>query len=187
LCQKRKILKRLANYGQSLLNVEGNIFFAVLARRLTTYMTANDSVDRSVQEGGIPGFAGCIEHTSIISQLIGEAKVNRGDLTVAWLNFANAYGRIPHKLIEEALEHYHVPEHVQGMIRSYFSGFQLRFSVGDYTKSWQKLEKGIVTGCTVSVILFVMEMIIKAGGGKPEEQRLAQTSANHQVVDLWMT
>jgi len=74
----------------SLLNVEGKIFFAVLARRLTTYMTGNSYVDTSVQKGRIPGFSRCIEQTSITSQLIGEAKVTKGDLTVIWLNLANA-------------------------------------------------------------------------------------------------
>ncbi|CAC5377986.1 unnamed protein product [Mytilus coruscus] len=58
------------------LNVEGKIFFSIMARRMTSYMTDNNYVDTSVQKGGIPGFSGCIEHTSTISQLIQEAKVN---------------------------------------------------------------------------------------------------------------
>ena len=35
---------------------------------------------------------------------------------------------------------------------------KLRFTCGDFTTSWQNLEKGIVTGCTVSPILFIMGM-----------------------------
>ena len=87
----------------SLLNVEGKIF-SVLALRMTSYMTGNQYVDTAVQKGGIPGFSGCIEHVSIISQLIGEAKVNKQDLTVVWLDLVNAYGTIPHSLIETALK-----------------------------------------------------------------------------------
>ncbi|XP_033747101.1 uncharacterized protein LOC117332324 [Pecten maximus] len=148
----------------SLLSVEGKIFFAILARRMTTYMTSNEYIDSSVQKGGIPGFPGCIEHTSAITQLIREAKINYGDLTVVWLDLANAYGSVPHQLIFKALEHYHIPEHIQTIVRSYFSNIRLRFTVGEITTSWQALEKGIVTGCTISVILFVMGMnlIIKA-------------------------
>ena len=33
-----------------------------------------------------------------------------------------------------------------------------QFTVDDYTKSWQRVEKGIVTGCTISPIHFVMGM-----------------------------
>ena len=38
----------------------------------------------------------------------------------------------------------------------------------DYITSWQRLEKGIVTGCTISVILFVMAMNLMIEAGKRE-------------------
>lgn len=39
----------------------------------------------------------------------------------------------------------------------------MRFTCGDFTTSWQRLEKGIVTGCTISVILFAatMNLLVK--------------------------
>ncbi|XP_052218148.1 uncharacterized protein LOC127835750 [Dreissena polymorpha] len=80
----------------SLLNVEGKIFFAILARRLTSFMTA--------------------------------------------------------------LRHYHVGGHIQKIITSYLDGIKLRFTVGDQLTRWQRLEKGIVIGYTVSVVLFIMRM-----------------------------
>ena len=85
-------------------------------------------------------------------------------LTVVWLDLANAYGSIPHQLIQEALKHYHVPEQTRSLIRSYYSNIHLRCSCENYTTSWISLEKGIVTGCFISVILFVMGMnlILKA-------------------------
>ena len=36
----------------------------------------------------------------------------------------------------------------------------MRFSSGEVTSKWQCLEKGIMAGCTVSVILFVAATII---------------------------
>jgi hypothetical protein len=71
---------------------------------------------------------------------------------------ANAYGSIPHQLIYTALRHYHVDGHIQQIITSYLDGIRLRFTVGDQLTRWQKLDKGIVTGCTVSVVLFIMGM-----------------------------
>ena len=171
----------------SLLNVEGKIFFAVLARRLTTYLVANGYIDTSVQKGGIPGFSGCVEHTSTISQLIREAKENKGDLTVVWLDLANAYCTVPHKLIEEALQHYHITGKIQAIINNYLKGIHLHFSVQDYETSWLKLEKGIVTGCTISVLLFVMAMNLIIGGKRETRGHSpAQTSGNHPVEDSWM-
>ena len=54
----------------SLLNVEGKIFFAILARRFTSVLTANKYINTSIQKGCVPGFSCCVEHTSGITQLI---------------------------------------------------------------------------------------------------------------------
>ncbi|KAK0138094.1 hypothetical protein N1851_025636 [Merluccius polli] len=74
-----------------LLNVEGKIFFGILARRLTTFMLDNDYMDTSVQKGEVLGVPGYVEHTSIISKIIEDVKRNHGDLTVLWLDLTNAY------------------------------------------------------------------------------------------------
>ena len=94
-----------------------------------------------------------------------EAKAEKGDLTVVWLDLARS------KLIEKALRHYHVPEQVQILISQYFSGMKIRFSTGDITTAWQDLGKGIMTGCTVSPILFNMDMNIIMTGEERERER----------------
>lgn len=40
----------------SLLGVKGEIFFSVVANRMTKYMTENDYIDTSMQKRGQPGF-----------------------------------------------------------------------------------------------------------------------------------
>ena len=120
-----------------------------MSKRITEYLLANKYIDISVQKGGIPGSSGCLEHTSIISQLLREAKEDKGDLAVVWLDLANAYGSVPHALVEETLKRYHVPEPVRKMLRQYYAGLRFRFSVGNYTTSWHKVEKGIPAGCTI--------------------------------------
>ena len=83
----------------STLNIEGKIFWSVVSKRLTKYLLDNKYIDTSVQKGGISGFAGCLEHTAAMSQLIIEAKQNKSDLSVVWLDLAKAYPSIPHQLI----------------------------------------------------------------------------------------
>ncbi|CAC5385086.1 unnamed protein product [Mytilus coruscus] len=50
------------------------------------------------------------------------------------------------------------------MLQHYFDNFIMRFTVADYTTAWQRLEVGIVTGCTISVVLFsaAMNMLVKS-------------------------
>lgn len=86
----------------SLLSVKGKIFFSILSQRLTEL--ENSYINTSVQKGGIPGVSGCLEHTGVVTQLIREAREGKGDLTVLWLDLANVYGFIPHKLVELPLQ-----------------------------------------------------------------------------------
>ena len=82
---------------------------------------------------------------------------------MVWLDLANAYGAVPHDLIYKALDFFHVPARIKNLLRSYFSEVVMRFTTKDYTTSWQPLEVGIMMGCVISPLLFVMcmEMILR--------------------------
>jgi len=117
-----------------------------------------------MQKGGTPGMPGCLAHTGIISQWIREARDNNEDLVVLWLDLGNAYGSIKHKLEETALNRYYVPSKSTDFILDYYKTFSLRVTSGSVTLNWHHLEKVIITGCTISVILFAltMNMVAKA-------------------------
>ena len=133
---------------------------SIISNRITSYMLNNKYIDTSSQKGGIPGFSGCLKHNAMISEIIHHAKAKKKDLTMIWLDMANAYGSVPHQLIYTALSRYHVPQKIIDLIKNYFNQCKLRFNVNDFTTTWQNLEKGIMTGCTVSIILFIMSMNI---------------------------
>ena len=78
--------------------MQGKIFLAVVARRLTEFMINSKYVDMSVQKGGLPRVRGCIEHFGAMWEVIEDARLNRRDLNIVWPDFANAYGALPHLL-----------------------------------------------------------------------------------------
>ncbi|KAJ8011884.1 hypothetical protein DPEC_G00062920 [Dallia pectoralis] len=55
---------------------------------------------------------------------------------------------------------------VRDLIADYYSNFRMRTSSGAVTSGWHKIEIGIITGCTISVILFslAMNMLTKSAG-----------------------
>lgn len=164
----------------ALLNVEGKIFFSILAKRLTTYLISNGYIDTSCQKAGVPGFPGCVEHSAVIWEQIQRAKRERGDLHVVWLDLANAYGSVPHQLIEYALDFFYIPVCIRALVAKYFEDIKMCCTHQDFTTSWQQLEVGIAMGCSISPILFVaaFEVIlmgarVMVGGMKlPSGQRL---------------
>ena len=58
-------------------------------------------------------------------QLIREAREGKGDLVVLWLDLVNAYGYIPHKLVETALDD--VPGKIKDLILDYYQNINLGF------------------------------------------------------------
>jgi len=62
--------------------VEGKIFFAVIAARLTRYLLDNGYIDTSVQKGGVPGIPGCLEHSAMIWEAIQKAKASKIDIHI---------------------------------------------------------------------------------------------------------
>ncbi|VDI29061.1 Hypothetical predicted protein [Mytilus galloprovincialis] len=104
-------------------------------------------------------------------KIIREEKDSKGELAIVWLDLANAYGTLPHKLVELLLEIYHVPDGIRELIKEYFNHLQLRFTVGDYTTSWQRLKVERVTGCMISAILFSAVMNMTCEVSREEEQR----------------
>ncbi|GFO39304.1 reverse transcriptase [Plakobranchus ocellatus] len=116
----------------SLLNVEGKIFFSVMASRLTKYLTENGYINTSVQKGGIPGVSGCLEHATMIWEAIQRTKSEKLNLDVVWLDLKNAYGSVPREMIQLALRMYHVPEVIQVMLDDYFNVSQFTTSNGSW-------------------------------------------------------
>ena len=107
----------------SLLNTENKIFFVILAWRFSHFSVSIGYVDTSVQKGCVAGMPGCLENTVVLTQLLREASENKGDLVVLWLNLANAYGALLHKLVEEALRRHQIPNIISNLIRDYDNDF----------------------------------------------------------------
>lgn len=93
---------------------------------MADFFLKNGHIDTSVQKGGIPGVPGCLEHTGVVPQLLREARENKDNLVVLWLDLAQwAYGSMPHKLVLEMLERHHVPASMRDLIWDYYNEIQL--------------------------------------------------------------
>ena len=73
---------------------------------------------------------------------------------VIWLDLENAYGSVRHQLLEKAMEFFWFPEDIKNVISAYFKCTYVRFS--NNSTNWQKLNIGIVMGCVISPLLFIL-------------------------------
>ena len=120
-------------------------------------------VNTSIQKAGVPGFPGCIEHTTMLWDRFKSAKNNKTELHVIWLDLENAYGSVRHQQLEKTMEFFWIPEYIKNLISMYFKRTYVRFSNNKYSTKWHKLNIGIMIDCVISPLLFilVMEMILR--------------------------
>ena len=131
---KEKDASNIDQFRQiNLLNVEGKVFFSIVAKRMTTYLKQKNLIDTAVQKAGIPGFSGCLEHTSMIWHQIQSAKREGRDLHVLFLHLANAFGSAPHFLIWTAFNFFHIPNTITNLVRNYFQNLQFCIQTTEYT------------------------------------------------------
>ena len=99
--------------------------------------------------------SGVWEHTALMWSGLKDARKRQKSLVALWLDLANAYGSVPHKLIEFALRRYGVPPKYIKLLLSYYDGLWSRARTSSTCSSWIRYEVGIFAGCTVAVVLFL--------------------------------
>ena len=104
----------------ALSNCEGRIFFALLGKVMLRHMTKNSFFDRRVQKGFLPGVAGCLEHSALLSDALRDARSNQRSICISWLDLRNAFRSVRHSLLLFALQHYGFPDHFVSMVCSYY-------------------------------------------------------------------
>ena len=88
--------------------------------------------------------------------MIKETKHQQRNLSLCWIDLANAYGSVQHRLIYLALEHliYHFPATFIRFIRSMYSNLFVLFITNCWCTDPFPLQIGIFQGEPLSVMIF---------------------------------
>ncbi|CAG9581159.1 unnamed protein product [Danaus chrysippus] len=121
---------------------------------MTRFMLSNKYFRPNHQKGFLPGISGCLEHNTLLSESLKDARKSERQITVCWIDLENAFGSIQHELMLFALRWYNFPPLVRDMIASYYS--KLRFSIITKEGPSKSLSYnvGLFQGCCLSPITF---------------------------------
>ena len=82
------------------------------AERLTTYLTKNNFIDPTLQKAFLPGINGVIEHNIVMEEIVRDAKAKNHTLHTTMFDLEDAFGSVPHALIEDALSRHYLPQNI---------------------------------------------------------------------------
>ena len=77
----------------------GKTYHLLLAKRFTSYLTANHFIDSSLQKAFLLGINGCVERYITLDEIIKNAKTKKKTVRVTLFDLKDAFGSIPHALI----------------------------------------------------------------------------------------
>ena len=155
LIHKGGLLNEASNFRPvTMTNTDGKILLSIIASRALNYMKCNNYHDLSILKGFIENMAGCVEHTTMLAELLRNAKSSSQQITVCWTDLANACGSLRHDLIQLALSWYGFPDEIQHFVLEYYEGISIVIKGGNWSSQPVALMMGIFQGCPLSVQLF---------------------------------
>ena len=135
-------------------NTAGKLFFSIIADRLQVFMIKNKFIKTTCQKGFLFGVPGCIEHSFALVEALRRVRADKRAIVISWIDLANAYGSVKHNLVQFALNWYHVPEHIQGLIFNYYEKLCASITTKDWSTAFFNFDIGLFQGCVLSTILF---------------------------------
>ena len=134
----------------------GKLYHTLEAKRTMEFMLENNYLDPSAQKAYVEGVNGCVEHVTVVQEVIQHATLTKSTAHLTWLDLEDAFGSVPHVLIPHVLLYYHIPKQIIAYIASLYS--KLRGKV--YTSEWESefvmFLKGVFQGDPYSGVIFLI-------------------------------
>lgn len=138
----------------ALTNTNGKVYFSIVANRVSNYMNENGLFNVNIQKGFVPGVAGCLEHTAVLTEALEDARRHERQLLVAWLDFGNAFGSVKHNLLQFSMSYYGVPAVLRNIIYKYYDSLHFSISTSEWSTDVIRFETGLFQGCCLSPVGF---------------------------------
>lgn len=176
-----KLMRNIA-----LSNCDGKLFWGLIAKRLMQHMQKNGYFNGRVQKGFMPGVAGCVEHTAQLQAALTDAKRHHRSICCTWLDAENAFGSVPHNLIQYALEHYHVPRWLRSLIYKHYQSLFARVVTDNFSTPVFPYLLGVFQGGTECTVLFntVLQLLLDTIGTSANVERYAYRFKADQTIRL---
>ena len=122
--------------------------------RWDNYLLTNGLLNTSVQKAFQPKTSGCEEHHQELWSVLQDANTNQRSLAIAWINLKNAYGSVPHGLIDFALKYYPAPNKLTTCIEKLYSNLWASIQTPSWSSNPTRMSIGVFQGDLFSTSIF---------------------------------
>jgi len=154
LLHKKGVKSDPSNYRPiALMNTMYKLYTSIMAERLNNVNKTFKLINKH-QKGFIPESEGCMEHIFQLDDLLNKARSKKQDLSVMWIDLSNAFGSIPHDVINTVLNSIGLPRAFADIVKDmYTNAFATLQSKRGETCPLE-IKRGVKQGDPLSPILF---------------------------------
>ena len=134
----------------------GKLYHTLEAHRAMQFMLENNYLDPTAQKAYVEGVNGCVEHITVVQEVIQHAKLNNKTTNITWFDLKDAFGSVPHELIPYVLSYYHIPKQIITYITSLYTKLNGRVYTEEWISETFKFLKGVFQGDPLSGIIFLI-------------------------------
>lgn len=134
-----------------------NHFHRTLALRINEFLSKNNYIDTTIQKGGIAGQKfGILQQIFKLKCVLRKANLDKAKAAVMFLDISNAFGNVDLNNLQKILEKYMIGDNFRDYLRRYYECFEFYMQTNQWTTQSYKWPKGLIQGCPMSPILFVL-------------------------------
>ena len=134
----------------------GKLYHSLEAQRTINYMVSNKYLDPIAQKAYIEGINGCIEHVTVVQEVIEDAKHNKKTVHITWFDLEDAFGSVSHMLIPYVMDYYHLPKQIITYITDLYSKLKGRVETHNWKTEIFNFLKGVFQGDPFSGVIFLV-------------------------------
>ncbi|KAK8770417.1 hypothetical protein V5799_013119 [Amblyomma americanum] len=149
------------------------LYAGCLASRLQRWFREHETLSRC-QKGFLP-HDGLFEHNFVLQERLDAARAGRGELCVAFLDIANAFGSVAHNAIVDALRGAGAGDDFCAIVADLYCDNTTRIVAKDGATQSIDISAGILQGCPLSGLLFnlIIDPVLREVPGDERQHILA--------------
>ena len=131
------------------------LYHTLESQRTLDFMVQNGYLDPKIQKAYIEGVNGCVEHITVIQEIIQHSRLNHKTSHTTWFDLEDAFGNVSHiKLIPYVMKYYNIPSQIVNYIVSLYSKLFGKVVTETWESDTISFKKGTFQGDPFSGILF---------------------------------
>ena len=134
----------------------GKLYHTLEAQRTINFMVENKYLDPVAQKAYIDGINGCVEHVTVVQEVIQHAKTNNRTAHITWFDLEDAFGSISHVLIPFVMNYYFIPTNITKYITDLYTKLKGKVCSKNWESDVFTFLKGVFQGDPFSGVIFLI-------------------------------